>query len=666
MSRIRFGRSELWTAILIVGILLQMGFLLREYVLPWGWRAKQVWNEPRLVRSADMSLGAQAARIIEYVNQVVPPDATILLPPGQNEARFSLVRSMQYFFFPRHLIACSDISSHLCEDALGSPDVYVLATDDFPPPEATVNRTFVEPDGELGWFKGVYGPSFQHGQAPSSFSWIGTTGVMAKDLAILLGFLILGVLVLLAIVPDWMPLELMAMAIPVGAGCFTWVLFLVSWAGIHLQVASTLVVYGLLLLSVGLVVVRAVPRGKGPAGWLGDMAGRPGATDVLLLGAGVGIAALAVALSIATSYRLYDPAQIWSVKGYGIGFEGSIMAGADWGVHGLAYPLNIPLQVAVFFMIDGDALPGSKFLYPLYGLALCVSVYAFLRRQRVNQPVAGLGSLFLGSVPIVFFHASSGFANLPFTFYLVSGILWAVDGVHSGSIRDQALAGLLLGLAAWTRPEGILYSVAALAVIMVFARMTYPRRAAWAALVAPVIMIAGAWFAFSLAGATLHGSNLQQAVTVYSSDTLAGQIDLSGLWTIVKVFTYSMFVPYRAMFPAISATYWGALFPVVLVLMIWGANRFVWRLNPKGSVLYALLAVVGAINVAVFYIRSYSKSNFPAFIERAFPRAFLPTAVLMTVIALWGLGLRLQERRHEGSQSDISADAGHLSDEAGA
>jgi len=44
---------------------------------------------------------------------------------------------------------------------------------------------------------------------------------------------------------------------------------------------------------------------------------------------------------------------------------------------------------------------------------------------------------------------------------------------------------------------------------------------------------------------------------------------------------------------------------------------------------------VAGTNVAVFYVRSYSKPSFTAFIERAFPRAFLPTAVLMTVLALW-------------------------------
>jgi hypothetical protein len=301
------------------------------------------------------------------------------------------------------------------------------------------------------------------------------------------------------------------------------------------------------------------------------------------------------------------------------------------------------MQVALFFMADGDALPGSKFLYPIYGFALCACVYAFLKRRDVEEQIAGLGAIFLGTVPIFFFHATSGFANLPFTLFLVAGTLWGVESIQGASTRQQLLAGLLLGLAAWTRPEGVLYALAVILILIVVNKFSHRGRWLPFAIVIPVVVIAGAWFLFTFLGQTLQGSNLQEAVSVYSTDTLAGQLDLSGLWTMVRVFGYSMFVPYRAMFPAISATYWGVLFPVVLILLGWSAPRFAARANPTGFMLWAALVGVGAINVAVFYIRSYSKSNFPAFIERAFPRAFLPTAVLMTVIAFWGLSLRLQE-----------------------
>jgi hypothetical protein len=91
------------------------------------------------------------------------------------------------------------------------------------------------------------------------------------------------------------------------------------------------------------------------------------------------------------------------------------------------------------------------------------------------------------------------------------------------------------------------------------------------------------------------------------------------------------------MFPATSATTWGALFPVLLLLLLPRLGRFRPSLDPQRFTLLLQWLFVAGTNVAVFYVRSYSKPNFTAFIERAFPRAFLPTAVLMTVLALWML-----------------------------
>ena len=98
---------------------------------------KQVWDEPRLVRSADMSLGAQARRTISLIVDVVPDDATILLPPIGEPRRYSLTRSMQYFFFPRTPIQCNSLETEACQRALGNTEVFILVTEDFPLPIAT-------------------------------------------------------------------------------------------------------------------------------------------------------------------------------------------------------------------------------------------------------------------------------------------------------------------------------------------------------------------------------------------------------------------------------------------------------------------------------------------------------------------------------------------------
>jgi hypothetical protein len=637
---------KVWTLVLVASILAQTAFLMRDYVLPWGWRVLKVRDQPRLLRSADLSLGSQATRAIDFITQVIPEQATVLLPPTGAPVRFALERSMQYFFFPRRLIECGSAESQACAEALSAPEVYVLASEGFPAEQAIGGRQFLSaPPTGLSWFSGVYGPGFQMTGDQQATPLLSLLAAGLADLLLLLALALLGGGVLISIRRPWPALELAAMALPIGAGVLTWVLFLLSWAGVRLSLLSAGAAY-LLLLGASATLARRLARPGPVVDWPGVrlrrlaigidgvLAGSP--TVQLLVGvAGAGLFLLAVGLAVGISYRLYDPVQIWSVKGYGISQEGTILAAERWGVHGLAYPLNLPLQVALFHMLDGDLLPGSKLLYPIFGLSLCLALFAFLRRQHVDRLTAGLGALLLGTVPIVFFHSVEGFANLHFTFYLTAGIFWGVWAVQTGAIREQWLAGLLLGLAAWTRPEGVLYSLGVPILLTATARILRWGRVSPAALALPVAAIAGSWFLFDLSGAHLRGSNLDEAVSRAASEVAAGEIDLSGLWTILRVFGRAAFVPFLAMFPAVSATAWGALFPALLLLLLPRLGQLRPRVDPARFALLLQWLFVAATNVAVFYIRSYSKPAFTAFIERTFPRAFLPTAVLMTALAVW-------------------------------
>ncbi|HEX9676187.1 MAG TPA: hypothetical protein VGA07_09425, partial [Anaerolineales bacterium] len=594
----------------------------------------QVLDQPRLVRSADMSLGVQATRAIQFVNQSVPEEAVILLPPEGVPGRFALERSMQYFFFPRRLIECGSVENERCSQALASPEVYILATEDFPAQPIAQGREFLPaPSTGLDWFTGIYGPAFDWPSAAQPARQPAVLVAAFEDLGLVVALSVLGAAVLLSFRRPWPALEALCLAFPLGAGILTWMVFLLSWAGITLSLLSVGAAYLILLAGFATLARRTRPLGRAIEWSMAELRGS--APRLLLAGAAVGVLCLAVGLALGISYRLFDPVQIWSVKGYGISLEGTIRAAETWGVHGLSYPLNLPLQIALFHLLDGDLLPGSKLLYPIYGLSLCLALFTFLRRQRVDWLAAGLGALLLGTVPIVFFHSVEGFANLHFTFYLTAGILWGVQGVHSSSVREQWLAGLLLGLAAWTRPEGIVYSLGALLVFMVAVRINKQGRASMAALGVPVVVLAGAWFAFTLGGEFLRGSQQDQVASAAASTILAGGIDLGGLWIIFKTFSRAAIIPFRAMFPSTSATAWGALFPVVLVLLAAGLRHLSPRHNPARFTLLLQWLFVGGTNVSIFYLQSYSFPNFTAFIERAFPRASLPTAVLMTVLAVW-------------------------------
>jgi hypothetical protein len=215
---------------------------------------------------------------------------------------------------------------------------------------------------------------------------------------------------------------------------------------------------------------------------------------------------------------------------------------------------------------------------------------------------------------------------------------------------------LLLGLAAWTRPEGILYCLGILGVLWVGRLAVRHGHFALAALSIPVAVIAGAWFVFTLTGRYMHGSNLDEGMSVFVAQILAGKIDLTAMWIIIRVFARGTIFPFQAMFPAISATAWGAFFPIVLISLALGLRSFRPKDNPKGFMLFLQLLWVAGINLAIFYVRSYSRPGYEDFIERSFPRAFLPTAVLMLILAVWAFDILVQRRPNVDTAGGIAGE----------
>ena len=168
----------------------------------------------------------------------------------------------------------------------------------------------------------------------------------------------------------------------------------------------------------------------------------------------------AILLSVGQGYHTADEIQIWGVKGYGVALSGSLSTVTSWGTNTLPYPLQIPLLISSFHLLFQETLPASKAIFSGYYLALLFLVYGFLVQIRVSRPIAGLATLLLASTPILFRHATIGFANLPMAYYLISAVI-LFAGVSGAPAPRQTegrilLSGLFFAAAAWTRPEGLL------------------------------------------------------------------------------------------------------------------------------------------------------------------------------------------------------------------
>ena len=386
------------------------------------------------------------------------------------------------------------------------------------------------------------------------------------DLFLLCGMMILGWLIVRLFLKRASNLLTLCMAFPVGAGVLTFTQFILSWMG-----AAILGIYAFGILAVLIVLffmLNVLVRIRPEEPIVEDanqekIARGPGNLTWLLGGILVGVFLLSGWLSVMRSFSTWDAMAIWGSKGYGIALEGSVFAAKDWGALGLAYPLNIPLQIANFRHISSDALPASKLISPLYFASLILLCISYWRSQKIRHEFALLGGLLLATAPFLFEQGTIGYVNLPFTFYLAAGVLISTMGISSGSKKQQLLGSILFGLASWSRAEGVLYVLASMVAIIVSFRIAKRGTVHLMVWILPLVVIAGLWFAFSVSYGSVGDSHLASAVSSAMENLRRGYFNLLGIFQIGKYFIRH----------ALDPRVWGLIFPVCIVFVIVDAGQ---------------------------------------------------------------------------------------------
>jgi hypothetical protein len=279
-------------------------------------------------------------------------------------------------------------------------------------------------------------------------------------------------------------------------------------------------------------------------------------------------------------------------------------------------------------LADGDLLPGSKLLFTGYYASLVLGCMFFWKRAGLPSILTAAGGLVVASVPIVFFHSTSGYANLPYATYVVLGALSLASGLQAGGIGEVAAGSILLGLAAWTRPEGGAF--AALGILSVcLASIRLLNKRALASLLLPFSVLAGLWVAFGAGyqasdevGATLGaflGGLPETAISAESAVALVGYAS--------RTFT--------------SFGTWGFF---VLIVAGLGVVHIAARKAGRAPVLRGAAAAglawfLGA--GAMLYAAGPGRPDYREFLADAFNRAMLPGALLMLwfVVAASGLAV---------------------------
>lgn len=637
-----------WIAFALLIVALYQAYIdIDGYALEW---IKRTWRTRDLIameRSALYFLGEDGARFMEFIASKVPPNKPVIV--AEFSGVFAQQSILNYFLLPRGIVSCRCRKvGEECVPCIQDPASFVPATNQFPPQYALpLAKKFVPYQGKSGDYLGLYIPldASVEGHGSEIEPHYDRLGALLIDLVTLSCFGLLGTVIVRLILNRSDLWATISLSFPLGMGLYTWALFIVSYIGLPVTLVNIVFLY-IVLMCLVIFVRMLLKRSQGS--WsvesISSSTALPtGGIDIVRILTLVGIGfllILVVLISIGRSYSYFDDIAIWSLKGHGIAYDGTIFAFNRLGGHGLAYPLNIPLTIAVFDLASGDIIPGSKLIFPLFAISLITGCYNFWRRWGVPATIGLVGIFLLITIPVIFFHSTLGYANLPFSTYLILGILWSVYGLIQRNRPGLLMGGIMLALSGWTRPEGFLFAFL-LETTLVLIWLLYCKKMStfplW--LVLP-LLIPGVWLAF--ASKYILSDQVGGALSAFKGQLLKGNVAIGPLITTIKYGWNNIFEPGR----------WGLVFLVSVLLFVVSVIWWRQRLHPAIMYLIPVGLVSALMPVGLFYIESYDEASFKVFLSVSFDRAFIPAAVLVVSIAILNFGIS-SINRSRSSTADL-------------
>lgn len=312
----------------------------------------------------------------------------------------------------------------------------------------------------------------------------------------------------------------------------------------------------------------------------------------------------------------------------------NILAGRGYfsilGVPQLYFPPLYPLLIALFSLLTRNSELAGRLVSLLAGTCLLLPC-AGIAGRLYGRKVAYLCTVLVACHPLLIAFSTSVFSEGLFATLLMSAVYWTMRCLEVHKSRAQLLlAGVFWGLSYLTRPEAIVYAVAAAGMVFVvdLASSRAPKKAclaiAW--LILPLLLIGGPYVAYlsrSLGGFHFEAkSNVNYTIAQrLNSGMDAGQAEY-GISRDLKqegpLLNLNLYVPrspyskslgaisryvavaarrnkdelYRVILPAASL---GS--PFLLVLIVLGLLRKAWSL--QRSLQEALLLLVVSVTVLI-------------------------------------------------------------------
>lgn len=186
------------------------------------------------------------------------------------------------------------------------------------------------------------------------------------------------------------------------------------------------------------------------------------------------------------------------------------------------YPVLLPsLVTRAWLYAGGETLVGPALVAGTFTFATVALTAAGLAALRYTSQGL-LAGLVLLSTPFFILHGTSLYADVPLGFFFLASVVCLAlqDRIGGATTRFAVLAGVAAGLAMWTKNEGLLFTLALLAgLLIVWLRGSAPatsRRqllALGAGLIPMLILVAGFKMAFAPSNDLLSTLDLERTFT---------------------------------------------------------------------------------------------------------------------------------------------------------
>ena len=409
-------------------------------------------------------------------------------------------------------------------------------------------------------------------------------------------------------------IERLGLAFLIGAGMTTFLWFIGNLLGLPFNL------YTLLLIEAGEILIGYYATSKNRMSLKKAHPFKPARSELIVTLIIIAILLIAFLIGSHNPLMAWDSIALYDFRAHTIAINHSLKDLTDSSYY-VSYPLMISLMHSIVYMLGGVSAQG---LHAITLMALTSVIYGRMR-EWTNHSLALTACLLVVTQHQIFYHATFAYTNLPYTAYLVSGLIYAISA-RAGKLGFLPLAGLVLGFSTWMRASETFWVVGIL--LLLAQGLILKKKLLSVLAVAILLLIRFTWSIYLNAVLVSIHYTYEQTFRAFGFHSILEIIaNRQALYTYIK---NNVFVPYQGI--------WFLSVPVTLIAIVKKDHKLI--LLTSAILLSAVMVVVGIMVFSTYYT-TWSEIGDSA-------RRMVMFVEPLTIIAsVYALSLRSRRENHD-------------------